>query len=124
MVASTRPLAPPVRQPYGLWLALLAGPTAASLQLSVNYALVKWACAARAAWVLPAVAAVLLAIAVGGGLLGVTHLAVARRDDAVARTWSAESRRLLALMAIGLDALIALFLVNTLIAMAALSPCE
>ena len=33
------------RSAAGLWLALLAGPLAASLQLSLNYALVKWACA-------------------------------------------------------------------------------
>ncbi len=112
------------RSPLGLWLALLAGPTAGSLQLSVNYALVKWACASGGEWVLTAIAAVLLVLSLGGAGLGALHLVGVGEQHAVARTWSAESRRLLAATAIGLDALIAVFLVNTLIAFAALTPCE
>jgi hypothetical protein len=112
------------RGPLGLWLALLAGPTAASLQLSINYALVKWACANGGEWVLTAVAVTLLAIALGGAVLGGVHLTGVREEHAVARVWSADSRRLLAATAIGVDLLIAVFLVNTLIALAALTPCE
>jgi hypothetical protein len=112
------------RGPFGLWLALLAGPGVASLQLSVNYALVKWACASGGAWVLATLAAVFLAVAVAGVVLGAMHLVSVGEDHPVSRTWSAQSRHLLAAVAIGVDALIAIFLVNTLIAIATLSPCE
>ena len=112
------------RGPLSLWLALLAGPTAASLQLSVSYALVKWACAAGGAWLLATLAGVFLAVTIAGVGLGLVHLVSVGGEHEVARTWSAESRRLLAATAVGLDALIAVFFVNTLIAIAALSPCE
>jgi hypothetical protein len=113
-----------VRGPLALWLALLAGPAAASLQLSVNYALVKWACAAGASWVLVALTAGFLALALAGIALGTVHFVSVRGGHPVAQTWSAQSRRLLAVTAIGLNALIAVFLINALIAIAALSPCE
>jgi hypothetical protein len=113
-----------LRGPVALWLALLAGPVAASVQLSVNYALVKWACANGGEWVLTTVTAALLALAIGGAVLGGVHLAGVREEHGVARVWSAGSRHLLAATAIGLDLLIAVFLVNTWIAIAALTPCE
>jgi hypothetical protein len=112
------------RGPLGLWLALLAGPAAASTQLSINYALVKWACANGGEWVLTVLAAGLLALALAGAALGGVHLFGGRGDDGTARTWSANSRHLLAATAIGLDLLIAIVLVNALIAIAALTPCE
>jgi hypothetical protein len=113
-----------VRGPFALWLALLAGPAAASLQLSVNYALVKWACAAGASWVLALLTAAFLATAVAGIALGTVHVLGVSEAHPVAQTWSAQSRKLLAVTAIGLDALIAVFLINALIAIATLSPCE
>ena len=112
------------RGPLSLWLALLAGPTAASLQLSVNYALVKWACAAGGAWLLATLAGLFLFGTIAGVGLGFVHLVSVGEEHGVARTWSADSRRLLAATAVGLNALIAVFFVNTLIAMAVLSPCE
>ncbi len=113
-----------LRGPVALWVALLAGPVAASLQLSVNYALVKWACAHGGEWVLTVIAAALLIVALGGAALGYLHLARVDGSHPVAQTWSADSRRVLAVTAIGLDVLIAVFVVNTLIAIAALTPCE
>jgi hypothetical protein len=116
------------RGPLGLWLALLAGPTAGAVQLSVNYALVKWACAAHQGWVLAAVAALLLVVTLAGALagvvLGAAHLVGIRAGDPVADLWSVDSRRLLAVVAIGLDVLFAVFVLNALIAIAVLSPCE
>ncbi len=112
------------RSPLGLWLALLLGPVAASLQLSVNYALVKWACAHGGEWVLATITAALLAVALGGAALGYLHRTGVREPDRVAQTWSPGSRGLLAATAIGLDVLIAVFLINSLIAFAALTPCE
>ena len=113
-----------VRGPFGLWLALLAGPAGASLQLSVNYALVKWACAAGASWVLAGLALVFLAMAGAGLALGATHLVSVGGDHPAGQTWSAQSRHLLAAVAVGMNSLVAIFLINTLIGIAALSPCE
>ena len=113
-----------VRGPFGLWLALLAGPAGASLQLSVNYALVKWACAAGASWVLAGLALVFLAMVGAGLALGATHLLSVGGDDPAGRTFSAQSRHLLAAVAVGMNSLVAIFLINTLIGIAALSPCE
>ena len=114
---------PAARGALGLWLALLAGPAAATLQLSLNYALVKWACASGGEWVLTAISFALFALSIGGAALGVGHLAV-RDDRGGLPIWSTDSRRVLAIIAIGLDLLIAIFLVNTVIAIAALTPCE
>jgi succinate dehydrogenase/fumarate reductase cytochrome b subunit len=112
------------RGPAGLWMALLAGPAAASLQLSVNYALVKWACAAAGEWLLVVLATAFLAVSAAGAALGFVHFASPGAQREAAQAWSADSRRLLAATAIGLNLLIALLLVNTLIAYAALTPCE
>jgi hypothetical protein len=69
-------------------------------------------------------AAAMLLVSLGGAALGYLHLAGVDESHPVAQTWSADSRRLLAATAIGLDVLIAIVLVNTLIAIAALTPCE
>ena len=124
MEATADPTARTVRGPLGLWLGLLAGPTAGALQLSVNYALVKWACAAHQEWALAALAVLLLLIALAGAGLGAVHLVSVGPEQRVAEVWSADSRRLLALIAVGLDVLFAIFVVNSLIAIAVLSPCE
>lgn len=105
-----------------LWVAMFAGPVAASLQLSVNYALVKWACSHGGAWVLGALAATFLLLSVVGIALGATQLPRTGDDDP--QLWSAQSRRLLAFTAVGVNALIGVFLLNSLIAIKALSPCE
>jgi hypothetical protein len=113
-----------LRGPLSLWLSLLAWPVAASLQLSASYALVKWACASGGAWLLATVAVVLLAMTLAGVALGFVHLVAVGDEHGVAQAWSAHSRRLLGATAVGLNALVAVFFVNTLIAMAVLSPCE
>ena len=105
-----------------LWLALLAGPVAASLQLSVNYALVKWACSHGGAWVLGTLAAIFLLLSLVGVALGATQLT--RVADQGPQLWSTQSRQLLAITAIGLNALIVVFLINSLLAIKVLSPCE
>jgi hypothetical protein len=115
---------PAVRGALGLWLALLAGPSAATLQLSLNYALVKWACANGGEWVLTAITVASFALAIGGAALGVVHLVATGDERGGVPIWSADSRRVLAITAVGLDLLIAILLVNSLIAIAALTPCE
>ena len=69
-------------------------------------------------------AAGFLAIAMAGVALGAVHLLGVGDEHPAGRTWSAQSRHLLAAIAIGVDALIAIFLINSLIAIATLSPCE
>jgi hypothetical protein len=107
----------------GLWLALLAGPSAASLQLALNDALVNWRCADGGEWVLMGITPALFALAIGGAALGVVRLTV-RDDHGGAPISSADSSRVLAIIAIGLDLVIAIFLVNMLSAIAVLTPCE
>ena len=107
-----------------LWLALLAGPAAASLQLSVNYALVKWACRQGGAWVLWALTAAFMVVSVIGVALALVHLVRAGDRHPATQIWSTESRRLLAMTAVGLDALVVVFLLNSMIALQVLSPCE
>lgn len=107
-----------------VWLALLAGPAAASLQLSVNYALVKWACAHGGTWVLASLTAMFLLLSVMGIALGTSHLRRAGEPHELPQLWSTESRRLLAITAIALDGLVLVFLLNSLIAIKVLSPCE
>jgi hypothetical protein len=107
-----------------VWAALLAGPVAASLQLSVNYALVKWACAHGGTWVLAVLTVIFLLLSLLGVVLGVSHLRRPAEEHERPQLWSADSRRLLAVTAIALDALVVVFLVNALIAITVLSPCE
>ena len=106
-----------------LWLALATGPIASGLHLGVGYALVKWSCASRATWALALIAALSFVIAAGGAALALVHVADDRASLA-GGAWSLDSRRLLALVALGLNVLLAVFIVNTCIAIATLSPCE
>jgi len=114
----------PTRGPIDLWMALLAGPVAGALQLSVGYALVKWACAAGGEWLLGVLAGVFLATALGGAAWAATHLRTTGEPDRSRQEWSAGSRQLVAMMAIGVNLLTAIFMANAIIAIAALSPCE
>jgi uncharacterized membrane protein YidH (DUF202 family) len=52
-----------------LWAGLLASPTAALLQIGINYAIVPGACWSGREWPLHLVSLLALAAAVGGGLL-------------------------------------------------------
>ena len=124
MAERTVPARLSLRGPAALWVALLAGPAAAGLQLSVSYALVKWACASGGEWLLVGLAVAFLLVAAGSAALGFVHLVSVGDEHGAARTWSADSRRVLAVTAIGLNALIVLFFVNTLIAHLGLTPCE
>ena len=56
-------------KPLALWVGVLAGPTAALVQLQANYALVLWACGASREWPLHVVSAAALLVALGAGLL-------------------------------------------------------
>jgi hypothetical protein len=116
---------PPIRRPVGLVVALISAPAAVTLQLSISYALVKWACATDRAWVLGLLAGIAFACTLAGVALGAWNLETATRWDAGGDWyWSGRSRRLLACVAIGLGLFSAIFVVNSAIAIAHLSPCE
>jgi hypothetical protein len=113
-----------VRNPITLWVALLVGPTVSALQLTVGYALVKWACAAGGEWVLALLAGVFLALALAGAALAVGHLQTSGERPPGGPPWSTESRQLLATVALAVNLFTVVFIGNALIGIAALSPCE
>ena len=107
-----------------LWTAMLAGPSAAALNLQLGYALVKWACANRRTDVLIVMTVGALATAVVGAALGWWTL---EKIGAAANEQGGRTRDrsyFLAVVAIGLNLL--LVLLNLLWAVPAfiLSPCE
>ena len=53
-----------------LWFGVLAGPAAAGLNMFAGYALTKWACASGHTFVLTAIAAVTLMVALSGAWVG------------------------------------------------------
>ena len=107
-----------------LWTSMLAGPLAFAINLQVGYALVKWACGREQAFLLPLVSVLALALTAWGTWLGWTCL-VKVRDAA-----NEEGGRLIdrsyfmAVVAIGLNALLALWILTTMFPQAVLSPCE
>ena len=109
---------------WSLWFALGAGPAAASLNLGLGYALVKWTCRGGSAWPLAAVAGVSAAIALSGAWMGLVRFLDIGTSREAGQPWTRDSRRLLAIVAIWLDLLVTLFVVATALAMAVLSPCE
>jgi hypothetical protein len=53
-----------------LWFAVLAGPAAVAANMLAGYALTKWACASGHTFVLTAIAAVMLIVALSGAWVG------------------------------------------------------
>jgi hypothetical protein len=106
-----------------LWTAMLAGPVAFAFNLQVGYALVKWACSRQQPFVLLAVAMVALALTTAGAWLGWTCLAKLRGTANEEGGRVIDRSYFMAVVAIGLDALLALWMVTTMIHLM-LSPCE
>jgi hypothetical protein len=125
-IAEAAPQAPPAARAAAatLWLALGAGPAAASLNLGIGYALVKWSCSIHGTWPLWSVAAACALIALAGAWMGVARLSDIGTPRETGQRWTRDSRRLLSTVAIALDLLLTLFIVATTLAMAVLSPCE
>jgi hypothetical protein len=106
-----------------VWIALAAGPLAWTIDQGLGYPLVKPSCAHGSEWTLFAVSAVSLIISgVGGGLgwVSLTRLRGARDDGGV----RADRTYFLAVVAVGLNALIALLIVAAAMPIFFLSPCE
>ena len=106
-----------------LWTSMLAGPLAFALNLQVGYALVKWACSREQHFVLPLVAVLALALTGWGAWLGWSCLAQLRAANEQGGS-HVDRSYFMAVVAIGLNALLAFWIVTTMIPQAVLSPCE
>jgi hypothetical protein len=107
-----------------LWTSMLAGPVAFGFNLQVGYALVKWACSREQTFVLTLVAAGALALAGWGAWLGWTLLTQvsATADERGGRM--IDRSYFMAQVAIGLNLLIALWILTSTFPQVILSPCE
>jgi hypothetical protein len=106
-----------------LWTSMLAGPTAFALNHQIGYALVKWACSREQTFLLTLVAVATFGLAMWGAYLGWTCLQ--KLGDANDRGGRREDRSyFMALVAIGLDLLIALLIIMAAFPQFILSPCE
>ena len=107
-----------------LWTSFLAGPLAFALNLQVGYALVKWACDREQTFVLPLVAACTFGLAAAGAWVGWLCLLKVRdrADEQGGRI--IDRSYFLALVAIGLNLLLALLIATSAYHPVFLSPCE
>jgi hypothetical protein len=106
-----------------VWIALAAGPLAWTIDQGLGYPLVKPSCAHGSEWTLLVVSAVSLIVSGVGSRLGWVCLRRLRGacDGGGARV---DRSYFLAVVAVGLNALIALLIVAAAIPMFFLSPCE
>jgi hypothetical protein len=107
-----------------LWTSMLAGPLAFAINLQIGYALVKWACSREQAFLLPLVSVVALALTAWGAWLGWTCLAKVRDAANGEGGRRIDRSYFMAIIAIGLNALLALWVLTTMFPQAVLSPCE
>ena len=106
-----------------LWFAVLAGPTAVTLNMFAGYALVKWACASGHANVLTAIALVSLVLALAGAWVGWSCRGRLRgADEQGGRI--VDRSYFIAVTATGLALLNALLIVMQAYPRFVLSPCE
>jgi hypothetical protein len=107
-----------------LWTSMLAGPAAWGLNLQVGYALVKWACSREAPYVLALVAAGALAITIAGLATGWSCLSKVRDSADEQGGREIDRSYFMAIVAIGLNALLGLHILTTAFPPFVLSPCE
>jgi hypothetical protein len=107
-----------------LWTSMLSGPLAFGLNLQIGYALVKWACSRDQTFVLSLVAGITLTGALAGAWLGWFCL-VKVRDAAEEEGGRLIDRSyFMAVVAVGLNLLLALLIVTSSVPQFLLSPCE
>jgi hypothetical protein len=111
---------------WGLVLLLSAfftAPAAWFFDQGLSYAVMKWVCATGYTSMLTAISLAALAMTMAGGWLGWSLLAQARtgREDGGAQI---DRSRFLALVAVGVNGLIAVLIVTAGTARYILSPCE
>jgi hypothetical protein len=112
---------------WGLVLLItsfLAGPLAWGVNLQVGYALVKWACSRQQTFVLPLVAACTFALALGGAWLGWSCLTKVRDKADEQGGRMIDRSYFLAVLAVGLNLMLALLIATSAYHPLFLSPCE
>jgi hypothetical protein len=107
-----------------LWTSMLAGPVAFGLNLQIGYALVKWACSREQAFVLTVVAAVTFAAAIAGAALGWSCFGEVRSEADEQGGRVIDRSYFMALVAIGLNLLLALLIATSAVHQFIVSPCE
>ena len=107
-----------------LWASMLSGPFAFAINLQVGYALVKWACSREQAFLLPLVGALSLALTALGAWLGWSCLVKVREAANEEGGRLIDRSYFMAVVAIGLNAILALWIVTTMLPQVVLSPCE
>jgi hypothetical protein len=107
-----------------LWTSMLAGPVAFAFNLQVGYALVKWACSREQEFLLTLVAAIAFGLAGWGAWLGWTCLVKVRGAAEEQGGRQIDRSYFMALIAIGLNLLLALWIVTSAFPQLVLSPCE
>jgi hypothetical protein len=107
-----------------LWTSMLAGPLAWALNLQVGYALVKWACSRDQTFVLTLVGALTFAGTVAGAYVGWLCLLKVRgtADELGGRI--IDRSYFVAVVAVGLNLLLALLIAVSSVHQFMLSPCE
>jgi len=106
-----------------LMTAFLAGPIAFGLNLQIGYATVKWACSRDQRFVLTAIAIVMLGVTIAGSWIGWSCYQKLRGASDRGAT-HADRSYFLAIISIGLNAVIGLWIGLTIVPHFILSPCE
>lgn len=106
-----------------LWIAMLAGPAAWTLDQGLGYAGVKPSCAGGSDLPLLLLSAVTVAMTAGGGWLA-WHCFQRVRDASEDGGAVVDRSYFMALVAIGFNLLIALLIVTAAVPIFVLSPCE
>ena len=107
-----------------LWTSMLAGPLAFALNLQIGYALVKWACSREQPVVLTLVAAITFAGAMAGAALGWSCLGKLRGEADGQGGRQIDRSYFMAMVATGLNLLLALLIATSTVHQFILSPCE
>jgi hypothetical protein len=107
-----------------LWTAFLSGPLAWGLNLQIGYALVKWACSREQTFLLTLVAAVAFAGALAGAWLAWTCAAKVRAEADEQGGRVIDRSYFMAMLAFGLNLLLALLIATSAYHPLFLSPCE
>lgn len=105
-----------------LWSSFFAAPFAWTFNQGLAYAVMKPVCAAAAAYALPVIAAAAFLFVATGAFVATRYI-LARREIAQADSHK-ERGYFLAVLAVSLNGLIGLLIIDSMIAQAFLSPCD
>jgi hypothetical protein len=110
--------------PLPLWTGILAGPVAWAFNLEINYALVKWACAAGSERPFALVTGAALAVTAGGGAVSWMALRYTRADVPEDGGRPRQRARFMAILGLASSALFALTIAAAAIPWWVLDACH